>query len=116
MAPKDGEDVLGGVVNSGKDRMVLTWLADGGFRIGELCGLHLADLHLREGAACGQCRAPHVHVCHRDGNPNRAAAKTKHPWRTEKRTDTGALIKRGRPATIHPILVYLTTQPTPPAS
>ena len=36
---------------------MVTWLADGGFRIGELCGLHLADLHLRDGAACGQCRS-----------------------------------------------------------
>ena len=38
-----------------------------------MCGLHLVDLHLREGAACGQCRAPHLHVCHRPENPNRAS-------------------------------------------
>ena len=62
---------------------MVTWLADGGLRIGELCGLHLVDLHLREDAACGQCRTPHLHVCHRPGNPNRAEAKTKHPWRVE---------------------------------
>ncbi len=79
-------------VNSARDRLVVTWLADGGLRIGELCGLHLADLHLRAGAACGQCRAPHVHVCHRPGNPNGAEAKTKLPWRLERGTVTGGLI------------------------
>ena len=76
---------------------MVTWLADGGFRIGELCGLHLADLHLREGAACGQCRAPHVHVCHRDGNPNRAAAKTKHPWRGGERHGHRRADQAGQP-------------------
>ena len=82
-------------------RLVVTWLADGGLRIGELCGLHLADLHLREQAACGQCRAPHVHVCHRPGNPNGAEAKTKLPWRLEGATVTGGLIKRVSPAMVH---------------
>ncbi|MDX2676429.1 hypothetical protein [Streptomyces soliscabiei] len=28
-------------VNAARDRLVVTWLADGGLRIGELCGLHL---------------------------------------------------------------------------
>ena len=80
--PPDGaREKLLEAISTARDRLVVAWLADGGFRIGELCGLHLADLHLRDGAGCGQCRAPHVHVCHRDGNPNRAAAKTKHPWR-----------------------------------
>jgi hypothetical protein len=81
-------------VYSGRDRLVVTWLVDGGLRIGELCGLHLIDLHLREGAACGQCRTPHVHVCHRPNNPNGAEAKTKHPWRIEDGIVTGGLVKR----------------------
>ena len=68
-----------------------------GLRIGELCGLHLIDLHLREDAACGQCRTPHVHVCHRPNNPNGAEAKTKHPWRIEDGIVTGGLIKRVSP-------------------
>ena len=89
---------------------MVTWLADGGFRIGELCGLHLADLHLRDGAGCGQCRAPHVHVCHRDGNPNRAAAKTKHPWQLENGIITGGLIKRASPEMIHAYFEYVTTE------
>jgi integrase len=96
--PPDGaREMLLEAVTTARDRLVVTWLADGGFRIGELCGLHLADLHLRDGAACGQCRAPHVHVCHRDGNPNRAAAKTRHP-------------KRASPAMIHAYFEYITTE------
>ncbi len=97
-------------VGSARDRLVVTWLADGGLRIGELCGLHLADLHLRDGAACGQCRTPHVHVCHRPGNPNGAEAKTKLPWRVEDGTVTGGLIKRVSPAMVHAYFDYMTTE------
>ena len=97
-------------VNTARDRLVVTWLADGGLRIGELCGLHLVDLHLREGAACGECRTPHLHVCHRPGNPNRAEAKTKHPWRVEDGTVTGGLIKRVSPAMVHTYFEYITTE------
>ena len=110
MLPEGARDRLLETVSTARDRLVVTWLADGGFRIGELCGLHLADLHLREGAGCGECRAPHVHVCHRDGNPNRAAAKTRHPWRVENGTVTGGLIKRASPAMIHAYFEYLTTE------
>jgi integrase len=95
-------------VNSARDRLVVTWLADGGLRIGELCGLHLADLHLREQAACGQCRTPHLHVCHRPGNTNGAEAKTKLPWRLEDGTVTGGLIKRVSPAMVHAYFDYMT--------
>jgi integrase len=98
------------MVNTARDRLVITWLADGGLRIGELCGLHVSDLHLREAAACGQCRAPHVHICHRPGNPNRAAAKTKYPWRTEDDTVTGGLIKRASSAMIHAYFEYMTIE------
>jgi integrase len=79
MLPDGARDRLLAVVRTARDRLVVTWLADGGLRIGELCGLHLVDLHLREGAACGQCRCPHVHVCHRPSNPNRADAKCRLP-------------------------------------
>ena len=57
MLPDGARQQLLDAVNTARDRLVVTWLADGGLRIGELCGLHLADLHLREDAACGQCRA-----------------------------------------------------------
>lgn len=98
------------VVGTARDRLVVTWLADGGFRIGELCGLHLADLHLREGAACGECRSPHVHVCHRPGAPNQARAKTKHGWTVEDGTVRGGLIKRVSPAMVHAYFDYLTSE------
>jgi integrase len=108
MLPEGAREKLLAVVNSARDRLLVTWLADGGLRIGELCGLHLVDLHLRENAACGECRTPHVHVCHRPGNPNRAEAKTKHPWRIEHGTVTGGLIKRVSPAMVHTYFEYLT--------
>ncbi|MGO4457286.1 tyrosine-type recombinase/integrase [Streptomyces sp. M-16] len=108
MLPDGAREALLATVNSARDRLVVTWLADGGLRIGELCGLHLVDLHLRENAACGECRSPHVHVCHRPGNPNRAEAKTKHPWRIEDGTVTGGLIKRVSPAMVHTYFDYLT--------
>ncbi|EFC79694.1 tyrosine-type recombinase/integrase [Parafrankia sp. EUN1f] len=110
MLPDRARERLLAEVTSARDRLVVTWLADGGLRIGELCGLHLVDLHLRENAACGQCRAPHVHVCHRPGNPNRAEAKTKHPWRVEDGTVVGGLVKRVSPAMVHTYFDYLTSE------
>jgi integrase len=110
MLPDGAREKLLAEVNSARDALVVTWLADGGLRIGELCGLHLADLHLRERAACGQCRTPHVHVCHRPGNPNGAEAKTKHPWRIEDGTVTGGLVKRVSPAMVHAYFGYMTTE------
>jgi hypothetical protein len=80
MLPDGARDRLLRVVNTARDRLVVTWLSDGGFRIGELWGLHLADLHLREGATCGDARAAHAHVCHREENRNRSRVKSKYPW------------------------------------
>jgi hypothetical protein len=108
MLPDEARERLLAQVRTARDRLVVTWLADAGLRIGELCGLHLVDLHLREGAACGQCRSPHLHVCHRPGNPNLAQAKTKHPWRVEGGTVTGGLIKRVSPAMVHTYFEYIT--------
>jgi integrase len=108
MLPDGARDGLLATVNSARDRMTVTWLADGGLRIGELCGLHLADLHLRENAGCGECRPPHLHVCHRPGNANGAEAKTKHPWRTEGGTVTGGLVKLVSPAMVHSYFEYMT--------
>lgn len=110
MAPEGARERLFEVLTTARDRMVVSWLVDGGFRIGELCGLFLADLHLREGAGCGQCRSPHVHVCHRPENANRAAAKTKHDWALEDGTVRGGLIKRVSPAMIHTYFEYLTSE------
>jgi integrase len=110
MLPDGTRQRLLGVVNSARDRLVIDWLADGGLRIGELCGLHLVDLHLRENAGCGECRSPHLHVCHRPDNPNGAEAKTKHPWQVEHGTITGGLIKRVSPAMVHIYFEYLTSE------
>jgi integrase len=110
MAPEGARSVLLETVGTARDRMVVTWLADGGFRIGELCGLHLADLHLREGAACGECRAAHVHICHRPGNVNRAAAKTKWDWVFEDGVVRGGLVRRVSPAMIHTYFEYMTSE------
>ena len=110
MLPDGAREKLLAVVHSARDALVVTWLADGGLRVGELCGIHLTDLHLRDNAACGQCRSPHLHVCHRPGNPNGAEAKTKHPWRVEGGTVTGGLIKRVSPAMVHTYFDYLTSE------
>lgn len=110
MVPDGARDKLLEVVAFARDRLVVSWLADGGFRIGELLGLRLVDLHLRDNAACGECRTPHVHVCHRPDNPNRARAKTKVPWSVEDGTVTGGLIKRVSPSMIHSYFDYVTTE------
>lgn len=113
MLPDGARDGLLAVVNSARDRLIVSWLADGGLRIGELCGLHLVDLHLRQDAACGECRAPHVHVCHRPGNPNGAGAKTKHPWRAGGGMVAGGLVKRVSPAMVHAYFEYMTGEYPP---
>ncbi|MFE7803822.1 tyrosine-type recombinase/integrase [Streptomyces sp. NPDC057430] len=110
MLPDQARERLLETVNAARDRLVVTWLADGGLRIGELCGLHLADLHLRENAACNECRTPHLHICHRPGNANRAEAKTKLSWQVEHGTVTGGLIKRVSPAMVHAYFEYMTTE------
>ena len=113
MLPDGARDSLLAAVNSARDKLIVSWLADGGLRIGELCGLHLADLHLRHDAACGECRWPHLHVCHRPGNPNGAEAKTKHSWRTDHGTVTGGLVKRVSPAMVHAYFEYMTGEYLP---
>lgn len=93
-----------------RDRMTVTWLGDGGFRVGEFCGLHLMDLHLREHAECGDCRTAHVHICHREANANRSRAKSKHPWKVERGVVVGGLIRRVSPAIVHTYFEYMTTE------
>jgi len=110
MLPDGARDDLLAVVSSARDRLIVSWLADGGLRVGELCGLYLTDLHLRQDAACGECRWPHLHVCHRPGNPNGAEAKTRHPWRAGGGTVTGGLVKRVSPAMVHAYFEYVTSE------
>jgi integrase len=111
LPPVDARDRLLAAALTDRDRLLVTWLADGGFRIGELCGLHLVDLHLRKDARCGECRARHVHICHRERNANGARAKSKRPWGI--RADdvvTGGTIRRVSPAMMHSYFAYMTSE------
>lgn len=110
MAPDQARSELVANRAAARDRMIVTWLADGGFRVGEFCGLHLADLHLRESAGCGECRSPHVHICHREGNPNRARAKIKHEWRMQDGVICGGQVRRVSPAMISTYFEYMTSE------
>ncbi|QLH27262.1 tyrosine-type recombinase/integrase [Streptomyces sp. Rer75] len=110
MPPEGARGALYEEFHSARDRMMVTWLADGGFRIGEFCGFHIIDLHLREGAACGECRGPHVHICHREVNPNRSRAKTKPEWTIRDGVVTGGAVRRASPAMIHTYFDYMTTE------
>jgi integrase len=64
-----------GVLTSARDIMIVTWLHDGGIRVGGLCGLRFCDLHLVKHHPCGQRGEAHVHIVGRDDNPNGARAK-----------------------------------------
>lgn len=64
-----------GVLRTARDVMIVTWLHDGGLRVGGLCGLRFCDLHLINHHPCGQRADPHVHIVGRDDNPNDARAK-----------------------------------------
>ncbi|MCK9904543.1 integrase [Parafrankia colletiae] len=109
MLPDEGRGRLLRKATTARDRMIVTWLYDGGFRIGELCGLHLADLHLRENAECAQARSAHVHICHREGNVNKARVKTKHPWQLVNGVVHGGLIRRVSSEMIHTYFAYMTS-------
>jgi site-specific recombinase XerD len=64
-----------------RDRFIVEALYASGLRVAELCGLHLADLHLVPSAAhlgCGVAGA-HLHVVRREDNENGALAKSAWP-------------------------------------
>ncbi|CAN5735743.1 hypothetical protein BH09ACT8_BH09ACT8_55980 [soil metagenome] len=67
------------VLTTARDLMIVTWLRDGGLRVGGMCGLRFCDLHLTDAHPCGQRADPHVHIVGRDDNPNRARAKAYAP-------------------------------------
>ncbi|NGX08687.1 integrase [Mycobacteroides franklinii] len=110
LPPEDARQRLLESAASARDRMVVTWLSDGGFRVGELCGLHLVDLHLREDAACGQCAAHHVHICHREDAANGARVKTKDPWSYEAGLIQGGMVRRASPAMVHTYFDYMSSE------
>jgi site-specific recombinase XerD len=57
--------------------LVLLWFC--GLRIGEALGLRRGDLHFVDSATSLGCSVPgpHLHVVHREDNPNGASAKSK---------------------------------------
>lgn len=75
---------VGAVVDAcrnARDRFLVEALYATGLRVGELCGLHLADLHLIPSAAHLGCQVSgaHLHVIRREDNVNRALAKSVWP-------------------------------------
>lgn len=110
LPPQEAREVLVRAAATARDRLVVTWLADGGFRIGELCSLHLVDLHLREDAECGECSTKHVHICHREGNTNRARVKIKADWSYSRGVVRGGHVRRASPAMIHTYFDYMTSE------
>ncbi|CAM5237820.1 tyrosine-type recombinase/integrase [Streptomyces hirsutus] len=110
MLPNGTRPELMDVVNTARDRMVVTWLSDTSLRIGGLTGLHLVDLHLRDNAPCGDCQSPHIHVCHRWGNVNGAAAKIKPDWAMVDGVITKGEIYRVSPAMVSSYYEYMTTE------
>ena len=69
-------------MNSARDRLVVTWLADGGLRIGELCGFTWRTCTCGPGPRAGSAapRRPRLRPAR---NSDGAEAKTKLPWRLE---------------------------------
>lgn len=96
-------------VNTARDRMIVTWLNDSGIRVGELCGLHHVDLHLRPNHECGEEKLAYFHVVKRS-NPNRARAKRGQPARLEDGVVRGGSVRYASPAMIETYLEYLTDE------
>ncbi len=51
-----------------------------------------------------------MHLCHREGNVNRAAAKTKVEWQVQAGLVCGGLVRRVSPAMSHTYFEYMTTE------
>ncbi|MGH9066197.1 MAG: tyrosine-type recombinase/integrase [Acidimicrobiales bacterium] len=64
-----------------RDRFIVEALYATGLRVAELCGLHLADLHLVPSAVHLGCKVSgaHLHVVRREDNENGALAKSVWP-------------------------------------
>lgn len=115
MLPDQAREALLRVANTARDRLVVTWLADAGLRISELCGLRLSDLHLLESGPCGDCRLPHIHICHREDNPNRARAKGQDEWGVDRGLVQGGSVRLASPAMTHTYFDYIMTEYPRPA-
>lgn len=107
--PSLAHDLIEAAANK-RDKAIIRWLADGGFRIGELLGLQFGDLHLHENGACYECMDPHVHVCDRFDAPNRARSKGKVPWTVANGLVKGGSIRLVSPEMIHVYFQYVSTE------
>lgn len=106
LLPDGARDAMLDAVRTARDRMIVTWLADSGMRIGELCGLSFCDLHLVKNHACGERKGPHVHIVKRR-NPNHASAKTGRPATIVEGAITGGTVRRASPAMVDSYNEYL---------
>lgn len=109
LPPEGAREALLAASDLSRDQLVVTWLADGAFRVGELCSLHLQDLHMSRDLKCPDSRYPHVHICHRENNSNGARVKTKHPWEVRDGIVIGGGVRRASPAMINAYFKYITT-------
>ena len=107
MLPEGGAKTLHDQALSARDRMVITWLADGGLRVGEMCGLHLGDLHLRRDHPCREDARPHLHICKRLTNPNDARAKMNAEWKVGRHGIQGGKLRLASPAMIDSYYEYM---------
>lgn len=106
LLPEGAAAAMLAAVRTARDRMIVTWLADSGLRIGELCGVWFCDLHLRTDHPCGERKGPHVHIVRRR-NTNGASAKTGRPARVVAGVVTGGTVRRASPAMVTTYHEYL---------
>lgn len=90
------------MLRSARDVMIVTWLHDGGLRVGGLCGLRFSDLHLVRSHPCGQRADPHIHIVGRDDNPNGARAKS---YRTGRHLSTDGYVVDGVIRAVSPDMI-----------
>lgn len=95
--------------HTARDRLIVTWLADSGCRVGELCGLRLSDLHLTRDHECGEEPLSHFHVLKRENNPNGARAKRASRAARSEEAVSGGSIRYASPAMIETYREYMTT-------
>jgi integrase len=96
--PEGAREKLLEAVGTARDHLVVTWLADGGFRIGELCGLHRPTCTCATARRAGSAGRRTCTSATGTGTRTGPRPKTKHPWRVENGMVTGGLIKRASPA------------------
>jgi len=99
---------------SARDTMIVTWLHDGGLRVGALCGLRFCDLHLVSNHPCGQRQGPHVQFVGRDDNPNDARAKAYTPGSLSREGFVlDGVIRAASPDMISTLYAYLLDEYAP---